>query len=62
MNCKMTRHCVNWGFCPHCKPELYKRVLAKWQEMTVTSENATKVYARLVAEEKRRSEGEDSEG
>jgi hypothetical protein len=50
--CRTTIHCVNWGYCHRCDPELSQRVLKRWHEDT-GSERSER-YEAIIEEERAR--------
>jgi hypothetical protein len=47
--CGTTVHCVNWGYCHRCNPELSRRVLNRWHEDT--GPELTERYEEIIREE-----------
>lgn len=48
--CRSNRHCVDFGFCHRCGPELSEQVLARW--FTHGREGDSEAYEEIVGEVK----------
>lgn len=42
--CRSTRHCVNWGFCHRCAPELSSRASQLFED----TDHSSEAYAEIV--------------
>ena len=47
--CRSTVHCVTWGYCHRCDPELAKSVLARWH--SEEGPDLTERYEEIIREE-----------
>ena len=47
--CRSTVHCVTWGYCHRCDPELAKSVLARWH--SEEGPDLTERYEEIIRED-----------